>query len=73
MTGFHRVALAIELIEAGIRCPHMVARAAEITTESASSLIDALDREGLGAMIESTGGWIFSGAADPKLLGERLN
>jgi hypothetical protein len=73
MTGFQRLTLAIELIEAGVRSPHIVAGAAQISDESAGSLIDALDREGHGAMVEFTRRWVFPGSADRKPLGQRLN
>jgi len=73
MTGFHHVMLAIELIEAGIRRPRAVARAAQITQESASNLIDALDGEAYGAMTEHTSWTIFPRSAERPSQRPRLN
>jgi hypothetical protein len=63
MTPFHLVTLAIELIEAGVRCPE----ALQITSETASSLIDALQRERLGTMttVTHSGGMILPGDGRP--------
>jgi hypothetical protein len=74
MTPFHLVTLAIELIEAGVRCPCAVAEALQITSETAGSLIDALQRERLGTMTAVTGSgcMILPGDSDQKSLSQLL-